>query len=125
MRFRSYESSEIKPIFEEMLERTRPAVVLVPTPSFPIHIYGPVIAGANVIGITMNEGDETLLRNIAHMCENLVPRPKILILNYPNNPTTRTVEIDFFKEIVKLGGDVGCFVPSCVERKLKQKLRIS
>jgi alanine-synthesizing transaminase len=77
-------------------------VVLTPTPSFPIHIYGPVLAGANVIGITMNEGEEALLSNIAHMCQNLVPRPKILILNYPNNPTTRTIEVGFFKEIVKL-----------------------
>jgi alanine-synthesizing transaminase len=76
--------------------------VLAPTPSFPIHIYGPVIAGANVIGISMNEGEEALLRNIAHMCENLFPNPKILILNYPNNPTARTVEIGFFREIVKL-----------------------
>jgi len=77
-------------------------VVLTPTPSFPIHIYGPVLAGANVIGITMNKGEEALLGNIGHMCNNLFPKPKILILNYPNNPTTRTVEVDFFKEIVKL-----------------------
>ena len=77
-------------------------VVLTPTPSFPIHIYGPVLAGANVIGISMNEGEEALLGNIAHMCKTLLPKPKILILNYPNNPTTRTVEVDFFKEIVKL-----------------------
>ncbi len=77
-------------------------VVLTPTPSFPIHIYGPVLAGANVIGISMNEGEDALLSSISHMCENLFPKPKILILNYPNNPTTRTVEVDFFKEIVKL-----------------------
>lgn len=77
-------------------------VVLTPAPTFPIHVYGPVIAGASVIGVSQNEGEEVLLRNIDHMCRHLVPSPKILILNYPNNPTTRTVEIDFFKEIVKL-----------------------
>jgi alanine-synthesizing transaminase len=77
-------------------------VVLTPAPTFPIHVYGPVIAGASVIGVSQNEGEEILLRNIDHMCRHLVPSPKILILNYPNNPTTRTVEIDFFKEIVRL-----------------------
>ncbi len=85
-------------------------VVLAPTPSFPIHIYGPVLAGANVIGITMNEGEEALLGNIAHMCRHLIPKPKILILNYPNNPTTRTVEVGFFKEIVKLAKRYGLYV---------------
>ena len=77
-------------------------VALAPTPAFPIHIYGPVIAGANVIGISMNDGEEALLSGIAHMCESLYPRPKILILNYPQNPTTRTVEPGFFREVVRL-----------------------
>jgi alanine-synthesizing transaminase len=85
-------------------------VVLTPTPSFPIHIYGPVIAGANVIGTSMNEGDEALLRNIAQTCENLFPTPKILILNYPHNPTTHTVEPEFFKEIVRLAKKHGFYV---------------
>ncbi len=77
-------------------------VVLTPTPSFPIHIYGPVIAGANVLGISMTEGDEALLRNLDHMCRNLFPKPKIVILNYPNNPTTHTVDAGFFEEVVRL-----------------------
>ena len=77
-------------------------VVVTPTPSFPIHIYGPVIAGANVIGISMTEGDEVLLKNLDQMCDNLFPRPKILIINYPHNPTTRTVDVGFFEEVVRL-----------------------
>jgi len=77
-------------------------VVLTPTPSFPIHIYGPVIAGANVLGLSMNDGDEALLRSLDHMCRNLFPKPKIVILNYPNNPTTHTVDAGFFEEIVRL-----------------------
>jgi len=85
-------------------------VVLTPTPSFPIHIYGPVIAGASVIGISMTEGDEVLLRNIADMCEKLFPTPKILILNYPHNPTTHTVGQDFFREIVRLASKHGFYV---------------
>lgn len=85
-------------------------VALTPTPSFPIHIYGPVIAGANVMGVSMVEGDDALLRNIAQMCEKLTPTPKILILNYPHNPTTHTVELDFFKEVVKLAKRYGFYV---------------
>ncbi len=85
-------------------------VAFTPTPAFPIHIYGPVLAGANVMGVSMNKGDEVLLANIAHMCENLFPRPKMLILNYPHNPTTRTVEIGFFEEVVALAKYYGFYV---------------
>jgi alanine-synthesizing transaminase len=85
-------------------------VALTPTPAFPIHIYGPVLAGANVLGISMNEGEEALLRNVAHTCENLFPRPKVLILNYPHNPTTRTVEIAFFEEVVRLARRYSLYV---------------
>jgi alanine-synthesizing transaminase len=85
-------------------------VVLTPTPTFPIHIYGPVIAGANVIGLSMNEGDDVLLANIAHTFENLFPNPKMLVLNYPNNPTTRTVDVGFFEEIVRMAKHFGFYV---------------
>lgn len=77
-------------------------VVLTPTPSFPIHIYSAIIAGANVIGVSQNEGEEQLLKNIDRMCRDLFPKPKILILNYPHNPTTMSVELGFFKEVVAL-----------------------
>ncbi len=77
-------------------------VVLTPTPAFPIHIYSPIIAGANVIGVTMNDGEEALLKRIADMCRTVTPRPKIVILNFPHNPTAHTVELDFFKEFVTL-----------------------
>lgn len=77
-------------------------VVLTPTPSFPIHIYSPIIAGANVIGVSMKDGDEALLRRIAEMCRTVTPRPKIVTLNFPHNPTAHTIEIGFFEEIVKL-----------------------
>jgi alanine-synthesizing transaminase len=85
-------------------------VALTPTPAFPIHIYGPVLAGANVLGISMMRGEEVLLRDICEMCENLVPRPKVLILNYPHNPTTATVEIAFFEEVVKMARRYGFYV---------------
>jgi alanine-synthesizing transaminase len=85
-------------------------VALTPTPAFPIHIYAPVIAGANVIGVSMMEGDEALLRKISEMCRTVSPRPKIVILNFPHNPTTHTIDIGFFEEIVKLAKRFGFYV---------------
>jgi alanine-synthesizing transaminase len=85
-------------------------VVLTPTPSFPIHIYSPIIAGANVIGVTMKDGEEALLRRIDEMCRTVSPRPKIVILNFPHNPTARTVDIGFFEEVVKLAKRYGFYV---------------
>lgn len=85
-------------------------VVLTPTPSFPIHIYSPIIAGANVIGVSMKEGDEALLQRISEMCRTVSPHPKIVILNFPHNPTARTVEVGFFEEIVRLAKQFGFYV---------------
>ncbi len=85
-------------------------IVLTTTPTFPIHIYGPVIAGANVIGLSMSDGEEKLLHYISETCRTVSPKPKMLILNYPNNPTTATVDIGFFKEIVKLAKKYGFYV---------------
>jgi alanine-synthesizing transaminase len=75
--------------------------VLVPTPAYPIHIYASVIAGASAIGIPM-EDEERLLKRVADSMTTLSPKPKVLLLNFPNNPTTKTVTIDFFREIVAL-----------------------
>ena len=61
--------------------------VLVPTPAFPIHIYAAIIAGATVMRIPL-EDEEAFLARIATMCESLYPSPKVLILNYPHNPTS-------------------------------------
>lgn len=76
--------------------------VMVPSPFFPIHIYGPVIAGAQVVSIPMGSSDADLLEHIDMMCTQLFPKPKVLILNFPHNPTAKTVEKEFFAEIVKL-----------------------
>ncbi|MBD3318171.1 MAG: aminotransferase class I/II-fold pyridoxal phosphate-dependent enzyme [Chitinivibrionales bacterium] len=85
-------------------------VVLTPTPTFPIHVYGPVIAGANVIGVSLNDGEEALLRRMDEMCRTVSPRPKIVILNFPHNPTARTVELGFFEEIVQLAHRHGFYL---------------
>jgi alanine-synthesizing transaminase len=75
--------------------------VLVPAPAFPVHIYAAIIAGGSVIRIMLDD-DEVFLRRIADMCHNVSPRPKLLILNYPHNPTAMLGSRELFREIVRL-----------------------
>lgn len=80
--------------------------VLVPAPAFPIHIYASVIAGGNVIRIPL-EDEERFLERIAMMCESVFPRPKVLILNYPHNPTGKVATREFFEQIVSMAKKYG------------------
>jgi alanine-synthesizing transaminase len=75
--------------------------VLTPAPAFPIHVYAAVIAGANVLRIPISSED-TFLDQIAGMCTSLYPGPKLLMLNYPHNPTGALASRDFFAEVVKM-----------------------
>ncbi|MCM2286030.1 MAG: aminotransferase class I/II-fold pyridoxal phosphate-dependent enzyme [Desulfobacula sp.] len=75
--------------------------VLVPAPAFPVHIYAAVIAGANVMKIPIAP-EESFLNRIINICESCYPRPKVLMLNYPHNPTGVVTDKAFFEEIVKL-----------------------
>ncbi len=75
--------------------------VVVPDPAFPIHNYSVALAGANVISVPLGN-DQKFLDNAAEVIEHLYPRPKILILNYPNNPTAMTVDKGFFETIVDM-----------------------
>lgn len=70
-------------------------------PAFPIHVYSVALAGANVISVKLGD-DQQFLGRIADVVAHLHPRPKLLILNYPHNPTTLTVEPAFFEEVVTL-----------------------
>ncbi|MHC4520834.1 MAG: aminotransferase class I/II-fold pyridoxal phosphate-dependent enzyme [Planctomycetota bacterium] len=74
---------------------------VVPDPAFPIHNYGVVLAGGNVITVPLGN-DQKFLDTIAMVCEHLFPKPKLLILNYPHNPTAMTVEEGFFETVVDL-----------------------
>ena len=77
--------------------------VAVPNPSYPIHIFGPVIAGSKVQSITVDGMDQvSLLEKLDHDLRRMQPRPKILILNFPANPTTQCVDLPFFEKIVEL-----------------------
>lgn len=75
--------------------------VITPAPAFPIHVYSAVIAGANVLRIPICE-EEEFLRQIARMCTSLYPPPKLLMLNFPHNPTGELVSREFFAEVVLL-----------------------
>jgi len=83
--------------------------VLVPNPAFPIHVYSVAIAGANVINIAMAD-PETFLSAAAQVAQDLYPRPKVLVLNYPHNPTAATVEREFFVDAVALAKRYGMMI---------------
>jgi alanine-synthesizing transaminase len=74
---------------------------LAPTPAYPIHVHSVAMTGANVMRIPIAP-DSLYLSKMADIARQLSPRPKLAILNYPHNPTTRTVELDFFKEVVRI-----------------------
>ena len=74
---------------------------IVPAPSYPIHSYGVVLAGGSYLGIPVYD-DEKFLAEVDHTCRTYFPKPKVLFINYPHNPTAHTVEPEFFAEIVKL-----------------------
>jgi alanine-synthesizing transaminase len=76
-------------------------MVLVPNPSYPIHIYGPVIAGANIRSIAIHNTD-SFLAELEQTIPLMYPRPKMLILNFPANPTTQCVDLAFFERVVDL-----------------------
>lgn len=75
--------------------------VLVAAPAFPIHVYAAVIAGASVIRVPIASEDEFVAR-ITTMCESLTPGPRLLMLNYPHNPTGTLASKGFFVQIVDL-----------------------
>ena len=64
---------------------------IVPAPYFPVHMYGVALASGNVIALEVANGNQ-FLENVEYTCKHLYPRPKLLILNYPHNPSTVTVE---------------------------------
>jgi alanine-synthesizing transaminase len=85
--------------------------VAVPNPSYPIHIFGPVIAGSKIQTIAMDDTDEaTLIETLERELPLMNPRPKLLILNFPANPTTQCVELSFFERLVPLCKDLGIYI---------------
>ncbi len=83
--------------------------VLVPNPSYPIHIYGPVIAGADIRSVPMKEGVD-FFAELENQIRLSYPRPKVLILNFPSNPTTQCVDLAFFEKVVALCKEYGIWI---------------
>ena len=73
--------------------------ILVPNPSYPIHPYGFVISGADLRHVPMTE-DGDFFEELDKAIRNTYPRPKMLVLNFPSNPTGDCVELDFFEKVV-------------------------
>src|SRR5664279_6211166 len=85
--------------------------VAVPNPSYPIHIFGPVIAGSKIQSIALDDTDEaTLLATLERELPRMNPRPKLLILNFPANPTTQCVDVAFFERLVPLCRELGIYI---------------
>ncbi|MCD6335371.1 MAG: aminotransferase class I/II-fold pyridoxal phosphate-dependent enzyme [Candidatus Latescibacteria bacterium] len=84
-------------------------LALVPNPTYPIHIYGVVIAGGNIVTIPLRE-ESNFVPNLTEITRELWPRPKVLILNFPHNPTGATVDLAFFEEIVAFAKRTGIIV---------------
>ena len=74
-------------------------LALVPNPTFPIHIYSIILAGGSVVSIPLHAENE-FVPSLAEITRDILPKPKVLILSFPHNPTGAVVSIDFFKEVV-------------------------
>ena len=75
--------------------------VLVPNPSYPIHPYGFVIAGAEIRHIPVKESED-FIDQLSNSIKSSFTKPKMLVLNLPSNPTTQCVDLDFFEEIIQI-----------------------
>ncbi len=75
--------------------------VLVPNPSYPIHIYGAVIAGANIRSVRMTPGID-FFEELERAVRESIPKPKMMILGFPSNPTAQCVDLSFFERVIKL-----------------------
>ncbi|HEX4522811.1 MAG TPA: alanine transaminase [Casimicrobiaceae bacterium] len=83
--------------------------VLVPNPSYPIHIYGPVIAGADIRQVQLTP-DVDFFAELDKTIKMSFPKPKMLIINFPANPTAQCVELPFFEKIIALAQEHGIYV---------------
>lgn len=83
--------------------------VLVPNPAYPIHPYGFVIAGADIRHVPLLTGED-FFAELVKAIETSWPRPKMLVLNFPANPTAMCVEIDFFEKVVEIAREHNIWV---------------
>ena len=83
--------------------------ILVPNPSYPIHPYGFVISGADIRHVPMSD-ESTFFDELENAIRNSWPKPKMLVLNFPSNPTTHCVELAFYERVVAIARENGIWV---------------
>ncbi|TDL90781.1 LL-diaminopimelate aminotransferase [Meridianimarinicoccus aquatilis] len=86
-------------------------VVMAPNPSYPIHTFGFIIAGAAIRSVPTTP-DEAYFESLDRAMAYTVPRPKILVMNYPSNPTAETVDLAFYERVVAFAKDHGLWIIS-------------
>ena len=86
-------------------------VVLAPNPSYPIHTFGFIIAGATIRAVPTTP-DERYFESLDRAMKFTVPRPSILVVNYPSNPTAETVELPFYERLVEWARENGVWIIS-------------
>jgi alanine-synthesizing transaminase len=84
-------------------------VVFTPTPTYPIHPYSAIISGGDVRGIPVGPGND-FFANLVEATRQTWPKPKVLIISYPHNPTTEVVDLAFFEQIVDYAKEHGIMV---------------
>jgi alanine-synthesizing transaminase len=82
---------------------------LVPSPSYPIHIFGPLFAGASAREIPMST-DGNFIERVHEAYEYSWPKPRVIVLSFPHNPTTATVDLEFFQQVVDFAREHGAMV---------------
>jgi alanine-synthesizing transaminase len=83
--------------------------VLVPNPSYPIHPWGFIIAGADIRHVPLTE-EVDFFAELEAAIRNSWPTPKMLVLSFPSNPTTQCVELDFFEKVVAIAKEHNIWV---------------
>ncbi len=84
--------------------------ILVPNPSYPIHPYGFVISGADIRHVPMGANEEAFFAELESAIHNSWPRPKMLVLNFPSNPTAQCVELDFYERVIAIAREHSIWV---------------
>ena len=84
--------------------------VLVPNPAYPIHPYGFAIAGADIRHVPVIGGEDAFFEELEKAIKDSWPTPKMLILNFPGNPTTQCVELEFFERVVEIAREHNIWV---------------
>jgi alanine-synthesizing transaminase len=83
--------------------------VLVPNPSYPIHIYGAIIAGADIRSVRITGGTD-FFEELERAIRESFPKPRMIVLGFPSNPTAQCVDLDFFRRVVELARTHGIYV---------------